>query len=137
MELRLVNPVNYIRSLPTEGKLYYISFTKPYLDLAFNVKAEKVFDAVSYIVGLKYSDSKVILINPYNLSSISEHSGEIEKESTIILDSLTTLQFYSNEQEIIDFLSYLENLAKEKNGRLIVLSFTKDGLFERVAELFK
>lgn len=137
MKLLLLNPVNYYKKLHFTGEIYYLSFTRFFDDIYSFIKPKKIFDAVSFLVDSFNVIEGVKKLDPYNLASVFESlTTEKIDNSIIILDSITSLEFYHDEKEILEFIHNLDKFCNSKSSSLFVLAFTKDDLFNKLNDLY-
>ncbi|MEM3829905.1 MAG: hypothetical protein QXP36_11940 [Conexivisphaerales archaeon] len=136
MDLVLLEPVNYYKRLKIDGDAYYVSFTREFEDIAIALKPRKIFDAISTLIGVETNLEYIERIDPFNLSSLFERLYDENIYNTnLILDSITSLEFYHSDEEIIEFVKSLDSFAKKHSSKLIVLAFTKDNLYFKVKGL--
>ena len=125
--------------LINERKMSGIYFTtnKPYETLAnalknSNVDAKKLFfiDAISGIVGKKSDAGNCVIVqNPSALTELSIQITEActtKKPSFLIMDSLSTMLVYNNENATVRFIHYLTTQLRKCKVAGVIFSLEKD-----------
>lgn len=130
----------YIRSRP-EDAWVYVTITKPYENIVkqFGELAEskniRFVDCISRAAGISKTDPNCVYVeSPSMLEKLGLEIINIFKtvdEKTnkyLILDSLSTLMIYNDQEIVTEFFYHLANRTRSRNIHIISLAIEEEGM---------
>lgn len=119
-------------------KLIYVTSSLPFKSIEEKLELAKVDDyfiidsVTAPVIQDSIPDSKCIFIkSPGDLTEISinlEGLIKKERETFVVIDSITSFLIYNSESEILRFIHFTSSVARERKSKLVFIVIENNGI---------